>query len=155
MVLRVLAGIHAGVRKHARDGGRVRMIGRNSFWRSVITVGGRLRVASGICDGRLVAFGVHVRGGNLIILRLFGKFHIIGEIGVEAKLIHLNLGLCGSRVFSRGRFLVFSRRSPVRQQGSIRLGTCNGWSPGWLNDQVVRRVILFLGLGFWHPLEII
>jgi len=156
VVLRVLVGgIHAGVREHMGNGGRVRVIGRNGFWRSVIAVGRRLRVTNGICGGWLVVFGAHVCGGNLTMLRLLGKFHIVGEIGVKTKFIHLNLGLRGSRGFSRGRSLVFSRGSPVRQQGSSRLGTWNSWGPGSLNDQVFSWVVFFLPLRFGHPFEVI
>jgi len=103
---------------------------------------------------------VHICGGNLTVLRLLEKFYVVGKIDVEPEFIHLDFGLCRSRVCGWRRLMVFSQVSLVRRRVSGRLG---GWNSRHLSDrvvrllsnQVVRRIILLLSLRLTHPFEMI
>lgn len=99
-----------------------------------------------------MVLGVHVRGDTLRVLGLLGKFYVVGKIDIEAKFIHLNLGMCGRATFDRRRLLVLGHGSPVCQQNPGCLGTGNIRNPR-LNDNVVLWVVFFLCFGLGHSFK--
>jgi len=104
VIRRVWLGVWVGTRRHVRDDGRVGVAVGNGHHRGVMIVGRGLRVIGGIVRRRP---GVGIYDGNLVVTRLLGKFHVIGQLDIEAKVFHLDVGLRDGGAFRR-RFLVFA-----------------------------------------------
>ena len=130
---RGVVGIKVCVCGHVGSGDVIRVVGGNGSWRSVIIIGRGLAMASIPDAGRSVAVSVHVCGGDLILLVFLKKFDIVGEVGVETKFVHLNLGLRRIGVFGRRKFLIFCCGNLICQQSPGQIGTWDSRSPAWFS----------------------
>lgn len=92
----VRLGVQLSIRRYVGNGVRVGVVvGSGHRW-SIIIAGRGLRGAGGIVRGRS---GVCTCSRNLAVQGLLGKFHVIGQLDIEAKLLHLYLGLYDGRAF--------------------------------------------------------